>query len=529
MNAPRQRLHLPVAILVLLGIVLGTYWPVLRNQFVDFDDQTEIYQNPDFNPVTARRVAWNWSHTRMTLYMPLTYTVWGGVAAISPREAHGTLTAWPFHALNLALHAACVLLVFLLLRQLGMTTISAAFGAAVFAVHPMQTEAIAWASGMYTLLGAALALGAMIVYLRSGDGSRSRASRVALYALATAMYVAALLSKAAMAATPLVAIAIDLLVLRRRPRRTIIAMLPWIILSLVAAFVARSFQSAAQVAHVSLPGRALVALDAIGFYVGKLLWPAQLAPDYGRNPNWVMHHLASAAIAAVGALVLLLLAISLAKRGRWWSAGIFIFVAGLSPYLGLVPFDFQPVTTVADRYAYFGIIGVALLAALAARWRSGRILLVAALLIWSMLSWRQADRWHDSQRLFEHTLSVNPDSIVAQTVLAFEARRDGRFNEAEQRYLRVLQIWPDDAAALFNLGNLYLATNRLPQAVEMFDRATRALPSNAQMHNNYGVALARLGDRAAAARQFQAAIDLNPDWPDPRRSLAKLRSTSTQP
>src|SRR5258708_2508798 len=178
-----------VAILILLAIAVGTYWPVLRNDFVDFDDQTEIYQNPDFNPVTLRGLAWNWSHTRMTLYMPLTYTTWGVLAAVAPRDAHGTLAAWPFHALNLALHALCVTLVFLLLRQLGMPTTPAAFGAAVFAVHPMQTEAVAWASGMYTVLGAALGAGALMAYVKSGDPSRSRASKIALYALATTLFI----------------------------------------------------------------------------------------------------------------------------------------------------------------------------------------------------------------------------------------------------------------------------------------------------------------------------------------------------
>src|SRR4051812_48246709 len=98
MESSRHRRQSLVTILVLLGLVLATYWPVLRNDFVDFDDQTEIYQNPDFNPVSMSGLAWNWSHTRMTLYMPLTYTTWGAVAAIAPRDSHGTLAAWPFHA-----------------------------------------------------------------------------------------------------------------------------------------------------------------------------------------------------------------------------------------------------------------------------------------------------------------------------------------------------------------------------------------------------------------------------------------------
>jgi hypothetical protein len=509
MDVSRHRLQSPVAILVLLGLVLATYWPVLRNDFVDFDDQTEIYQNPDFNPVTLRGLAWNWSHTRMTLYMPLTYTTWGAVAAVAPRDARGTLAAWPFHALNLALHALCVTLVFLLLGQLGVATIPATFGAAVFAVHPMQTEAVAWASGMYTLLGAALGVGALIVYVKSSDPSRPRASKVALYAVATTLFIAAMLSKAAMAATPLAAIAIDLLILRRRPRATAAAMLPWIALGVATAIVARSFQSAAQVAHVSWPGRALVALDAIGFYFGKLIWPASLVPDYGRNPNWVIHHTAAAAVAAGCAVAIIVLTVWLAKRSRWWAAGVVIFIAGVSPYLGLVPFDFQPVTTVADRYAYFGMIGTAILSSVAAtRWRVARITLLIAIVIWAGLSVMQSQRWHDSQRLFTYTLVVNPDSVLSQYILGFEARHAGRLDEAEQRYRRALHVSPENAGVRFNLGNLYLDTNRPAEAAEQYEWAIRGVPTNAAFHNNYAVALARLGRTEQAAAEFRTAAVL---------------------
>src|SRR5258708_7458981 len=178
-----------VAILILLAIAVGTYWPVLRNDFVDFDDQTEIYQNPDFNPVTLHGLAWNWRHTRMTLYMPLTYTTWGAVADVAPRDDRGVLEAWPFHLLNLGLHAACVVLMFLLLQHLGTATTPAAVGAIAFAIHPIQTEAVAWASGMYTLLGAALSLSALLLYVMAGRDCGARWAW--LYGGATLLYIAA--------------------------------------------------------------------------------------------------------------------------------------------------------------------------------------------------------------------------------------------------------------------------------------------------------------------------------------------------
>src|SRR4051812_14810123 len=153
--------------LILIGLLALTfivYQPVLRHGFVNWDDQTEIYENPDFNPVTPRSVAGNWTHTRMTVYMPLTYTVWAGLAVLAhgaPARGAAAVNAFYFHLANVVFHAISVAIVFLLLRRLSARDWPAALGAAVFAFHPLQVEAVAWASGMYTVLSGALSLWAL--------------------------------------------------------------------------------------------------------------------------------------------------------------------------------------------------------------------------------------------------------------------------------------------------------------------------------------------------------------------------------
>jgi len=162
-RSPIARILLSLLILTaLVGFIFG---PVLKNDFVNWDDQSEITENPDFNPVSLSGLAWNWTHPRLSLYMPVTYMVWGAVAGISGRDSGGTLLPVAFHALNLALHLICCWLVFFLILQLWRRIGPALVGAMIFAVHPLQAEPVAWASGMYTLLSTAFSLGALLAYV----------------------------------------------------------------------------------------------------------------------------------------------------------------------------------------------------------------------------------------------------------------------------------------------------------------------------------------------------------------------------
>ncbi len=515
----------------LVAVVLLVFGPVLGNGFVNWDDQDEIVNNPHLNPaVTAAGLAWNWTHTELTLYMPLTYYAWGAVAAVDGRDAGGHLRPAAFHGLNVALHATAAVLVFALLRTLWGRPWPAGVGAVAFAVHPLAVEPVAWASGMYTLLSTALSLAAVLAYLRHARRARDTGRGSAgWYAVATALYAAAVLCKAASVSTPLVAAVIDYAVVGRPLRRVVRSVVPWVLLAVPAVVAAKRFQDLTGVPVPPLWGRPVVAADAVGFYVRKLAWPAGLAPDYGRTPTWVMAHLAAAA--ATGGLAVAVGAV--ARRGRRRApraaAGVAVFVAATAPYLGLTTFDFQYLSTVADRYAYAGLTGVAMVAAAAVgRWRWTGVAVLAVAVAWGVCDRRQVGQWRDTTTLFDHTLAVNPDSLLARTVFGYLAARDGRRAEAEAWYRSALAVWPADATVQFDLGNLYLP-DRPRLAAERYALAVRYRPGNALYHNNYGVALDRIGEAARAADQFRAAIMADPSYADPHVNLGWLLLSHHRP
>lgn len=536
-----------LALLILTAVIGLTFGQVLGNQFVNFDDQSEIIENPDFNPVTFEKLQWNWSHTRLSLYMPVTYFAWGAIAAIAGRSG-GILQPMAFHALNLALHLICSLLVYLLILQLWRRRGPAVIGAIAFAVHPLQVEPVAWASGMYTLLSTGLCLGALNLYAaRARCGQTFNAQRstpnvqvnavnipveswrlnverwtFALFLLATLLYILALLTKAASVSLPLAAAVIDLLILGRPLRKVLRPLGFWMLLGLPIVLLAKHFQDVSSIATVRLWGRPLVALDALGFYFRKIVLPIRLIPDYGRNPTWVMQHPGLAALSILIAVACLLCAWTARRNLRWVAASIALVVAGVCPYLGLTAFDFQYVSTVADRYAYSGMLGVAVFAAAAAvRSRAATVALLIACAAWAVLSHFQVQRWHDTHTLFDYTLAINPRSLISHNVFGFLDAKQGHRAEAEAHYLAALAVWPEDAEIHFNLGNLYLA-QRPETALRQYELAVSDQPNFPAYRNNLAVALDRLGHPREAFDQWQQAIAIDPNYTDARMNRASM-------
>jgi hypothetical protein len=518
-------------LLVLSAVVFFTFARCRQNQFVNWDDPSEISENIHFNPVTWPSLWWNWSNTQLTLYMPITYMVWGGVAAAAARDSRGFLQPAAFHELNVLLHLLCAFLVFRLILQLTDRVLPALVGALLFAVHPLQVEAVAWASGMYTLLSTAFSLAALIAYVSAvpASGSRLKLSR---FSLATFFYILALLTKAASVSIVPAAGVIDVLVLRRPPRKSIRSLSLWIVLGLPIIFVAKSFQDVSVIATPPIWFRPMVALDALGFYLRKIIVPIRLIPDYGRNPTWVMQHPAAMLISAATAMMAILLAWAARRRAVWITTGLGILLAGTGPYLGLTTFDFQYVSTVADRYAYFGMVGVALLAAGAAgRSRAALAALLIAVAACIPMSRTQVNRWHDTDTLFRYTLDVNANSLVSHGVFGFLAASRGDFQLAERDYQAALKVWPEDAKIHFNLGNLYLKQSAtspsqrvslLNNAIEHYTLAVKFQPRFVDYRNSLAAALDRIGQFDQAFEQWKEVIGQDPTDLDARNNLADM-------
>ena len=226
---------------------------------------------PHLNPPTWAGLRTLWAAPFEDLYSPVVYTVWAALAVLA-RGADGVLSPWPFHALCLALHAMNTLLVFLLARRLLADPRAAAVGAALFALHPLQVEPVVWVSGLKDVLCGSFCLGALLALARA-DQEATRGRR-AWFAGATALYVLALLTKPAAVALPVVALGLERLALRRPRAQVLTTFAIWGLLALPMAWVTgRSQPIAAEGFESPLLGRPVVALDAIGFYLGKLVCP----------------------------------------------------------------------------------------------------------------------------------------------------------------------------------------------------------------------------------------------------------------
>jgi tetratricopeptide (TPR) repeat protein len=539
--------------LLLVAVTLLTFGRVIVNDFAPYDDEQTIYANGRMNPPQFDRdgILWYWDNPAMSLYAPLTYTVWGVVASVSrvhPRDDPTRFVLDPanFHIASLLLHVAGVLLVYVILARLLRRPWPAAAGALLYGLHPLQVESVAWASGLKDLLSGTLSLATIWLYLRAVTPTSPAPSQVtesdepaaaarinfAPYLLAILCFALALLAKSGAMMTPFLILIIDVLLLRRGVERTARCVAPFFALAIPAAVIARLVQPGAGVPTVEIWQRPVVAGASLAFYLEKLFLPIGLAFDYGWRPVAMLHKPWFYA-AAIIPLVLAVALWTMRRRWTWIRAGVLLFVAALLPVLGLVPFNYQFFSTVADHYVYLAMLGPALIFAWAltridAR-HSGAAACVAgvALLLLGVLSFAQLRFWRDPKALLHRTLAITPDSALALNSLAQIYAQDKNIPEAERLFHAATQSNPGFAPPYVNLLRIYLFQRRADDFIRAFNAfrpVNEALPED--QRSNYPPDLIfRLGQAAAsegkfddAVRFFQEAARLVPA--DPRASEA---------
>jgi protein O-mannosyl-transferase len=519
-----QKSRMGVAIFCLAAIPWIVFARACTSQFVAWDDPDMVWQNDGLFPPTIAKVGVFWREPCIGLYTPVPYTAWSAIAAMErhnpPDMQHGAL---PFHLLNLLLHTAGGILVFLILRELTRHFWAAWIGAVVFLVHPLQVEPVTWVSGMNNVMCGVFSLGALWRYvLYAKTGSKQHLIN------ATVFYAAALLSKPIGVVVPVMAGMIDLWMLRR-PMKTVVKPIAlWAALAVPIAIVARSVQPSYQLFRPPVWDRLIVAVDAVGFYLVKLLLPIHLTIDYERTPQWLMNHLAM----AIPGYVVLLGAIILVWNKVWARVALVIMVVGLLPVLGLTIFDFQAYSTVADRYMYLPMLGVALGVAVVMDRAKGRAAWIVAGVVLSLLAARSFDQtgiWHDTESLAAQQLAYNPDSSTGHKILAHSLSQELHDQQAETEYraaiaaiLREGRI--GDGAVWYNYGNLLMRQHRYAEAIENYRLALPRMspPDQAFTYNNMGIAFYRAGDSASARQQFLAALRIAPNYGEAKNNLAVL-------
>jgi tetratricopeptide (TPR) repeat protein len=475
--------------LVLLAALLA-HGQIVSNGFTNWDDPHTIAENPRLNPPNIGNTLYYWGHFAAGLYVPVTYTAWSALAAISRSGGGGTLVAWPFHVASLIAHGAAATFVFLILRRLlDGRDAPACIGAMLFAVHPLQVEAVAWTSGLKDVLAGAFALAAVHQHIVSTSSGGRRTSLTAI-----GCFLLAMLSKpSAVVILPMIA-TIDLLLLRRSFREVATSLLPWVLVTVPILIVARIVQETGGIPTLPMWKRLLVAGHALMFYLRSLFVPVDLGFDYGRSPEFIFASGEARTAWILPAVVAVMIAVS---RSRWLAAAGLLFVSGLAMNLGLAPFQFQFYSTVADHYVYLAMLGPALAAAwVMARPAPARgaaavtIYACAGIIVATLvgLSFRQAGFWKDSVTLFTHAVQVNPDSAGAHNNLGrtlAERGGPGDLEAAQREFLRVLQIAPYDPSARRNLalvalkyGDLDAGIANLTRSIELNERAGAPVPAS---------------------------------------------------
>jgi tetratricopeptide (TPR) repeat protein len=504
---------------LLASLVLAVFFPVLNAQFVLWDDPINVTENPLLNPVSWPRAIGFWVQSYAGLYIPVTYSFWALEAWISQSVAGPDslgLSPRVFHAGNLLLHLVNVWLVRSLLLRWTESEWAAWFGAALFAIHPLQVESVAWVTETKGLLATTLGLWAWNVHERGfATGTRGLATR-GWNVAATLLYGLSLLAKPSLVVLPLMVGWVDVAWSRRSTRTVASTLSVWCLLALAIVIGTNRLQSrATEDSPIAWAQRPLVALDALGHYAQKLLMPIHLGPDYGRRPQQVIGD---------GAPWLGLVCLALLLGAAWWACGrksaaigAGLLLLGLAPVLGLVPFDYQRFSTVADRYMYLAMLGPAWWFAswIAIGFQSIRVVPAAGMLaVWGVLSAMQTTHWHDSYTLFEHALTVNPNCFMAHNGLGNLAAEQGDFGKAEDHYREALRIEPASVAAHFNLANVYLRQGLIEAAEKKLIQAIELDPNYWKAHLRLAQLLDQRGPSERAALHWEAVAILRPEFPE---------------
>jgi Tfp pilus assembly protein PilF len=540
----------------------------LRCDFLNYDDPQYFSTNPHVQAgLTWPNVAWALTTRYASNWHPLTW-----LSLMLDVDLFGPGPAGP-HLTNVALHAANTVLVFLLLKGLTGAHWRSAFVAALFGLHPLHVESVAWVSERKDVLSAFFGLLTLITYGRYAAESKAHdlKSRV-LYGLALLFFVLGLMSKPMLVTLPFVMLLLDWWPLgryqqasdpRRQPPllRLAVEKLPFLALCAASSAVTLVAQRGAvqSLGYIPLSIRTVNAIDSYGRYLWKTIWPVDLAipyPYHGYGNVWLFFLATS---------LLLGITVAVMRFGRVFPfllVGWLWYLGMLVPTIGLVQVGTQ---SMADRYTYLPLIGVFIIAAWGAgeftkRWRLPQAAIwCGAFLILSLCTSRTLDQlayWKNSGTLFGHSIEVTRVNDVAQYNLGFYCAGRGELDEAMNHYLEAIRINPsyDDALnnlgvalamegqtdeaiariresiryaprkadAYYNLGNVFVMQHKLDDAANAYTEALRLKPDYPEAHNNIGNIYAMQGRRDLAVEHYREALRLNPKHEGARRALNAL-------
>jgi tetratricopeptide (TPR) repeat protein len=518
---------------VLVLALVATYWVALRGDFL-WDDDLHITANPTIiGPLGLTDI---WTSARAN-YFPLVLTnFW-------VQHALWGLAPFGYHVVTLVCHILAALLLWRVLAQLRVP--GAWLGAALWALHPVQVESVAWICELKNTQSAVfflLAIGCWLTWLGpvgqglplpAGAAGKKPVPHPRHYALALFCALLAILSKPSTVMLPVVLGLLTWWVHRRLTWRDLVPLLPFLALSAAAAVWTiweQRVNSGAEGAEwaQTWPERFAIAGRVIWFYLGKLAWPAELMFIY---PRW--------AIDAARPLAFAPLVAALVTLGvLWWRrhtglrpvfVTVIFFGALLFPVLGFFSVYFFRYSFVGDHFQYLASMGPLALAGAgltvalervrgAAAWLQPLVPAVVLALL-GVLSWRESHAYTNSETLWRTTLARNPDAFMAWANLGATLAEQDRHPEVILAFRRALQLRPQDAPVLNDLGCSLVVLNRSPEAIPLFERALQFRPGYGEVYNNLGNALSRVGRGDDAIAHYERAVKFKPTHAEAHNNL----------
>lgn len=498
--------------LLLVGATILVYQKAWQAGFV-WDDDIYVTGNKLLTAPDGLRRIW-FSLDSPSQYFPLVYTTFRFEHALWGLNPAG------YHWVNLLLHTANALLLWRLLRVLRVP--GAWLAAAIFALHPVQVESVAWITERKNVLMGFFFLLALLCWAAFVE-SKSRWNWRA-YALALVFYTLALFSKTTACTLPAALVLILWLKGKQINWRRLAQIAPFVVVGLAMGLVTIWWErfhqgTQGQLFALGLSERILVASRALWFYAGKLLWPAHLAFNY---PRWTVsvERVADfswpAALAVLGALIYF----GRRRLGRGPEIAAIFFVATLSPMLGFIMLYTFRYSFVADHYQYLASIGpIALVAAglttgIYALEKRARLFVQVAcgalLISLGVKTWQQGAVYTNPDTLWQATISENPESWMAYNNLGLRLAQTGRVDEGIAHYQRALELNPGFAEAWYNLGNAFLRAGRSEEATIAYKKALEIEPRLAAAYLNLATILLSAGRREEAIAHFRKALELEP-------------------
>ena len=435
--------------MVILGAAV--FHPVFQASFLLWDDSYHLARNPYFQPGGY----WHfWAKPYFGLYVPVAYSLWYAVWNWVSQEP------WIFHAINLGLHEANAVILFLILhRNLRFSRMVAVLAALVFFLHPLQVESVAWISDLRGILATFFGLSALRWWLLPRISWRQAV-------VATLLFTLGMLSKPSIAVLPLLILILKLFATRiepgaekiEKPERTkfLASTVASIVIVTALGLLTYVTQASETVAVYSFIDRVVLAGDSLGWFIAKFFWPHPLIMDYGRSASlilseklWIPSLLLIAA--ADAALLVAFKFLGLHRNLRFWT-GLGLLIAWWLPNSGVLSAFLQDFSLVADRYFYGAMVGVAVLFAIfLERVKDLKWVLGVGLVVWAGLSWQQAKFWQSDESLFSHTLEFNPQSFFALTNLGQAYVNAGKPMVAEPLLNAARSLRPDEAGPVLSL------------------------------------------------------------------------------